>query len=362
MSEETRKAPGLKLGKIGGVPVYLSSSWFIITAVITVSMGVQLSQTALIPAAGAYLLGFACAVAIALAGLVHEGAHAMVVIGALAVVGLSLTSLGAKLQYQRGLAGNAFYALPHQAVRYPASATTIQLVAADGVSLAATVLAGGHRQAVVIVPSWRTNRDAFSVASLAQWLANSYDVLVLDPRGQGQSGGVKTPAGDGKHDILAAVAYMKGTGHERVGVLAEQDATYPAMLAGGMKAGIDSLALVAPTAHWGESLGQTGRLWDPRKLSGRLYWRVVAGLRLAGGPAGPMPAEAVRGVAPTPVLLLGNKAELGTKVDSLHLAAGEPKSMIVLGGAGKPTDWAHFAEYYESVKQWFAFSLADPGR
>lgn len=41
-------------------------------------MGVQLSQTALIPAAGAYLLGFACAVAIALAVLVHEVAHAMV--------------------------------------------------------------------------------------------------------------------------------------------------------------------------------------------------------------------------------------------------------------------------------------------
>ncbi|GGL87707.1 site-2 protease family protein [Glutamicibacter protophormiae] len=78
MSEETHKAPGLKLGRIGGVPVYLSSSWFIITAVITVSMGVQLSQTALVPAAGAYLLGFACAVAIALAVLVHEVAHAMV--------------------------------------------------------------------------------------------------------------------------------------------------------------------------------------------------------------------------------------------------------------------------------------------
>ncbi len=78
MSEEQHKAPGLKLGRIGGVPVYLSSSWFIITAVITVSMGVQLSQAALIPAVGAYLMGFACAVAIAVAVLVHEVAHAMV--------------------------------------------------------------------------------------------------------------------------------------------------------------------------------------------------------------------------------------------------------------------------------------------
>lgn len=78
MSETTEKAPGIKLGTIGGVPVYLSSSWFIITAVITISMGTQLSQSALVPATSAFMLGFACAVAIAVAVLVHEVAHAMV--------------------------------------------------------------------------------------------------------------------------------------------------------------------------------------------------------------------------------------------------------------------------------------------
>ncbi|WP_313814605.1 site-2 protease family protein [Glutamicibacter sp.] len=78
MSEATEKAPGIKLGKIGGVPVYLSSSWFIITAVITISMGKQLSQSALVPATYAFILGFACAVAIAVAVLIHEVAHAMV--------------------------------------------------------------------------------------------------------------------------------------------------------------------------------------------------------------------------------------------------------------------------------------------
>ncbi|MGP9649269.1 site-2 protease family protein [Arthrobacter sp. MYb211] len=77
MSEATEKAPGLKLGRIGGVPVYLSNSWFIITAVITVAIGLQLSNNALIPPLVAYLLGFACAVVIALAVLVHEVSHAL---------------------------------------------------------------------------------------------------------------------------------------------------------------------------------------------------------------------------------------------------------------------------------------------
>ena len=72
------KSPGIKLGRIGGVPVYLSSSWFIITAVITISMGTQLSRSGAVPALYAYFFGFACAVAIAVAVLVHEVAHAMV--------------------------------------------------------------------------------------------------------------------------------------------------------------------------------------------------------------------------------------------------------------------------------------------
>lgn len=72
------KSPGIKLGRIGGVPVYLSSSWFIITAVITISMGIQLSRSGAVPALYAYFFGFACAVAIAVAVLVHEVAHAMV--------------------------------------------------------------------------------------------------------------------------------------------------------------------------------------------------------------------------------------------------------------------------------------------
>lgn len=77
MSDTQEKAPGIKLGRIGGVPVYLSSSWFIITAVITISVGLQLSRSQWIPALNSYLMGFACAAVIAIAVLVHEVAHAM---------------------------------------------------------------------------------------------------------------------------------------------------------------------------------------------------------------------------------------------------------------------------------------------
>jgi Zn-dependent protease/predicted transcriptional regulator len=77
VSDTQEKSPGIKLGRIGGVPVYLSSSWFIITAVITFSVGMQLARGGVIPPLNAYLMGLSCAVAIAVAVLIHEVAHAM---------------------------------------------------------------------------------------------------------------------------------------------------------------------------------------------------------------------------------------------------------------------------------------------
>lgn len=78
MSETKEKPPGLKLGRIAGVPVYLAYSWFLITAVITVVFGLQLQRSAWVPAPTAFLLGFTCSIMIALAVLIHEVAHALV--------------------------------------------------------------------------------------------------------------------------------------------------------------------------------------------------------------------------------------------------------------------------------------------
>lgn len=275
----------------------------------------------------------------------------------LGIVILSLAAVGQRMQYQRGLAGNPYYTLPHYPMAYPREAMELALQTTDGVKLAATKLGNKHQRAIVIYPSWRTNKDAFSIATMALWLGNTFDVLVVDPRGQGRSEGVKTPNGDDKHDLVAAVTYLKGNGYRQVGVLAELDGAYPAVLAAGMHPGIDSLAVVAPARTWGESLGQEGRVWDPSHVVGRLHWRSVAGLRLAGGPAGPPLAQAIADVTPTPILLAIPRKDLGIQATHLHDRAGEPKSFVVIDGDGRPTDWAHFAEYFKAIEQWFTLSL-----
>jgi hypothetical protein len=286
----------------------------------------------------------------------HRAHIFMFLVAGLVLVG-SLWSASAKLQYRRGLQGDTYYSLPHQAFHFEVPFQVIQLKTTDGVQLVGTLLTRQRSRGVVVYPCWRTNRDAFSVATLAQWLANDLDVLVVDPRGQGDSGGAKTPDGQEKFDVLASVAYLRSTGHTHIGVMTEEDGALAVVQAATLHQGIDSVAVVAPLPGWGESLAQEGRFFDPRGLPGRFYWRVAAGLRLAPGPPAPLMTEAVRYVAPTPILFTGCRAEAGGPIDQLHLAAGEPKSLIVMRGEGRPVTWAHFAEYYQAIEQWFELTL-----
>jgi Zn-dependent protease len=66
-------APGLRIATIGGVPVHLGWSWFLLAAVITFVFGRQLSEST----SAGYLIGVGYALVLLVAVLVHEGAHAL---------------------------------------------------------------------------------------------------------------------------------------------------------------------------------------------------------------------------------------------------------------------------------------------
>jgi len=314
------------------------------------------------PTLALLMAGLAAAEAVALAALVvlagriERGPLIAMGLAGLAFL-LACGSAGAKLAWRRGLAGNGSYALSAEPTRFPRDAVDVELRTSDGVTLRATQLGGRRPLGVVILPGWRTNRNGFAIATLATWLANDMDVLLVDPRGQGDSGGTKSPDGSDRLDVAAAVAFMRANGHARVGVLAEQDSAPAAIAAALDRPGPDALALVAPAARWGETLAVG---WDPRTLAGRLYWRVAAGIRLSGGRAGDPPLLAIKQLKQVPVLIAGSKGDPGTTVDTLHLAAPEPKSLILFGGEGRPVAWSHFADYYRSVSEWLAYALAGP--
>lgn len=288
---------------------------------------------------------------------------------AAAVTAGTLCLMGTQWSVSRTLGGFEGYALPRQPLSYGSGAREVTLTASDRTVLKATYLgrAKGDRpagKAILLVPGWLSTRESFSIATLALWFHPEYDVLVLDPRGQGASGGAQHPNGSARFDILAGVAFLKAQGNDRVGVLAEREGAYAAVLAAGEGSApgtrlVDSLFLASPVAQWGEpSLG--GGFWrDPANPLGRVTWRVAAHVRLKGGSAQPL-AELLPKLAGTPVMLSGPQDDPQGIVRQLHLLAPEPRSLRLFAGSGQPVSWQSYHRFYETARQFFGMSLSEP--
>jgi len=286
----------------------------------------------------------------------------------LAVLILALTAfeITSKLSYARKLGGFEAYALPRHRVSYGPEARVISLMASDRTPLKATYLgrAKGDRpagKAILIVPGWLSTRESFSMATLAQWFHPEFDVLVLDPRGQGESGGSQHPSGSARFDVLAGLTFLKAQGNASVGLLAEREGAYAAVLAAaeGSPQGrlFDGLFLASPVAQWGEPSLGTAFWQDPLNPLGRITWRLAAGVRLDGGLAQPL-AEILPRLAGIPVMLTGPQEDPQGIVRQLHLLTPEPRSLRLFAGSGQPVSWKSYHRFYESARQFFGMTLA----
>ncbi len=92
----------------------------------------------------------------------------------------------------------------------------------DGVRLAAWYLASTNHAAIVTIPGSGSNRTA-TLGQAVVLARHGYGVLLVDPRGQGRSGGHAMDAGwYGERDITAAVTFLRhrpGVDPTRIGVL-----------------------------------------------------------------------------------------------------------------------------------------------
>lgn len=74
----TQSTPGWRLATIGGVPVYIGSSWPIIAVIIVATFGPGIADRRPDLGAGAYVVAAAYAVLLLVSVLAHEAAHAVV--------------------------------------------------------------------------------------------------------------------------------------------------------------------------------------------------------------------------------------------------------------------------------------------
>lgn len=100
--------------------------------------------------------------------------------------------------------------------------TNVTFRTSDGVRLSAWMIPSTNHAAVVTMPGSGSNRAA-TLGQAAVLARHGYGVLMVDPRGQGRSGGDAMDAGWwGDRDITAAVTFLQhqpGVDPTRIGVL-----------------------------------------------------------------------------------------------------------------------------------------------
>jgi uncharacterized protein len=100
--------------------------------------------------------------------------------------------------------------------------TDVTFRTSDGVQLSAWFVPSINHAAIVTMPGSGSNRAA-TLGQAAVLARDGYAVLMVDPRGQGRSGGHAMDAGwYGDRDITAAVAFLQhqpGVNPNRIGVL-----------------------------------------------------------------------------------------------------------------------------------------------
>jgi pimeloyl-ACP methyl ester carboxylesterase len=211
--------------------------------------------------------------------------------------------------------------LPHESVTITTS---------DGIDLSAAYVPSKNGAAVVVFPGAAALKEARLIAR------NGYGVLLLDPRGQGRSGGDNVRwAGD--RDLIAAAEYLQA----RPDVDPKRVAGFGSSVGGEilLEAAAQSDAFAAVVSEGaGLRIGEGADLMKGiERLATPSFTVLTLATTLFSNHAPPPPlAERIGQIAPRPVFLIYADPGMGGEAErqpGYYAAAREPKQMWKVPGA-----------------------------
>jgi uncharacterized protein len=189
--------------------------------------------------------------------------------------------------------------------------------------------------AVVVMHGFTGNRLP-ELAGFVPWLQERHHVLQFDFRGHGESGpGTVTMGSHERRDVAAAVAYLRGRGIERIALFGVSMGAAAAILAGPH---LQVTAVVADAAYARASHPIANRMREqgwPLPGVGSLAIATGAAIRARvrlGDPidaVGRLTPRALLVIVPVEDRLISWRQGL-----ALYEAAGQPKELLVVPGAG----------------------------
>lgn len=205
--------------------------------------------------------------------------------------------------------------------------------AKDGTRLAWTRRRTGARRLVVVSPGILMDRNGPEHRMLAERLAGLADVLTLDTRGHGDSGGAFS-FGVREPDDLAALVLELRPEYERIGGLGFSYGGYHTIVAAARHGVFDAIAVVG-TPHrlfiLDHNFLTRGLVRSLPLILRRRRRRTRLALRPHGLPA--VPSRLVARIAPRPLLVVHGCDDWLVPVSHarrLHAAAGEPKELVLV--------------------------------
>lgn len=207
----------------------------------------------------------------------------------------------------------------------------------DGVTLSGWFIPAVRETstAVVVMHGFTGNRLP-ELAGFVPWLHERHHVLQFDFRGHGESGpGTVTLGSHERRDVAAAVAFLHGRGIERIALFGISMGAAAAILAGPE---LPVAAVVADAAYARASHPIAGRLREqgwPLPRAGSIAIVTAAALRARARMGDPI--EAVANLAPRALLVIApveDRLISWRQSLALYEAAGQPKELFVVPGAG----------------------------
>jgi pimeloyl-ACP methyl ester carboxylesterase len=216
------------------------------------------------------------------------------------------------------------------------------VTSADGVRLRTVHLpcAGPGDVGVVLVPGFSCSWDKPFVRRVARWLTPYAGVVVLDLRGQGQSGGLSTLGNLEALDVDAAVAQARALGYARVVTVGFSMGGAAVLRQAGLHGEltaerVDAVVSISAASRWWRL--ETRRMRNLARLTttrpGRGVARALMRTRIdprARYGVAAAPVEVVGRIAPVPLLVVHGSRDAYLTDDNaveLHAAAGEPRAL-----------------------------------
>ena len=221
----------------------------------------------------------------------------------------------------------------------------------DGVTLSGWLVPAGRdtRTAVIVLHGFSGHRLP-ELAALVPWLQTRHHVLQFDFRGHGQSGAGSVTLGlHERRDVAAAVRFLESRG---LGPIALFGISMGAAIAIISAPDLPVAAVVADAAFAELHHPIANRMRHAGYPMPRIGARaVLAGAALRTRSRLPDPIRSVARIAPRPLLLIAPQDDeliSWRQSERLMAAAGEPKELYVVPGAGHAEAYSIAPEAYRS--------------